>query len=290
MNKFIVSSILFFFAHITQAQFSRTSSRPALTSTTIKKINTDRFAVPIATSPELVRSLAWWRSINPLDLSLYTSSYNVASHTMGDTTYSRFAAKTSLSFRGWYHAPGVNFWHPDSLVNLLPLVNLRQIEIVPYMVNNNALEYLGRLPNLKSIYCNNTTSSCDPLGINADDNGFINLLSNRNLEYIWFKDFKRLTDVGFAAVTRMRNLKTLYISCPGTGLTDNAMLSLEGCVNLETLYLINSSITDAGLRNLLRIKKSLPALKTVYVNGSQTTEGGRTDFTGTWGTPIYIIF
>ena len=290
MNKFIVSSLLLFFAHIAKGQIISAATRPIITSTTIKKINTTGITNPFAASPELVRALNWWRSINPSDLSLYTAPYNVSTHTMGDTTYPRFAAKTSLSFTGWYHPPGAKFWNPDSMFNILPLVNLRQIDIIPHMVNNNALEYLGRLPNLKAIYCTNTVSTCDPLGINADDNGFVSLLRNRNLEFIWFKDFKRLTDVGFAAVAGMRNLKILYISCPGTGLTDNAMLSLQGCVNLETLYLINSSITDAGLRNLISIKKSLPALKTIYLNYSQTTQGGRTDFTAAWGTPIYAVF
>ena len=294
MKKLTATVVLFFalfqycLAQINQAPATRASVSP--TSTTIKKINPDALAIPAyAASPELVRALNWWRQINPRDLSTYNSLFNITTHTTGDTTYARFAAKTSLSFRGWYHPNGFPYWKADSMINISVLVNLQQIDLHMGLVSNSSLKYLGQLPQLKAVYCSDGMANCDALGLNADDEGLAALLQNRKLEYIGFKDLKKVTDAGFAAFRDMSYLKTLYICC-WSGITDQALLSLKGCTALETLYLVRTNITDAGLQNLVAIKSSLPNLKTIYLNYSQTTRNGEANFRAAWGKPINVIF
>ena len=292
MRKLITTTLLLVaIFQLSQAQFNqppaiKATSTP-VSSTIIKKVNTEYYAVTYA-SPELVRALNWWRMINPRDLSIYNSPYNLTTHTNGDTTYARFAAKTSLSFRGWYHPAGFPYWKADSMINLSVLVNLEQIDLHTVLVSNSSLKYLGKLPRLKAVYCSDGMANCDGVGIDADDIGLQALLQNRKLEYIGFKDLKRVTDDGFAAFSGMSYLKTLYINC--WGITDKALLSLKGCTALETLYLIHTNITDEGLQNLVEIKASLPNLRTIFLNYSATTRKGEENFRAGWGTPINIIF
>jgi len=66
-------------------------------------------------------------------------------------------------------------------------------------------------------------------------------------------------------------------------------IQLSGCdEGVNKIY--DNDITDAGLENLVKVKSSLPNLKTIYLNYSKTTRQGETNFRAAWGTPINVIF
>jgi Leucine-rich repeat (LRR) protein len=243
---------------------------------------------PVRQAPELVNAYRWWRSINPYDMTKYTSPYNLAPHSSYDTTINRFAAKQSLSFKGWLYREGWPLWQADSLVHLLALKNLVQLDLPLRFVNDTAFRILGRIPQLKAISYHSGTAYYDPNSL-VTDNGLAALLQNTALEYVGFQNLAAITDAGFAHFGRLKNLKQLHTQ-GWKGITDAALLALEGCSALETLYLVNSNITDQGLTNLLQIKSKLPNLTKLYLNDSKVTASGIASFQKDWGRPITIGF
>ncbi len=110
-------------------------------------------------------------------------------------------------------------------------------------------------------------------------------VQNRSLEYVGFQGLNKITNQGFAFFRGMNKLKILNTHC-WSGITDEALLFLEECPALESLYLVGSNITDTGLNNLLSIKDKLPDLTRIYVNGSKTTREGETTLVNNWGNTL----
>lgn len=274
-----------------------TTTQPVVISPTIVSTNYNLTQSMVMLAPqsftptvEVLNSLRWWRSINPGDFSSYQSPFKLVQHSMYDTTAEKFAGKQSLSFNGWLYKEGWPFWKSDSLVHLVSLKNLVQIELPQIFVNDTAFQYLGSINNLKAVYNHSGTAYCNSYRMDhVTDNGLILLLRNRNMEHIGFQGLYRITDRGFTSFKNMTQLKTLYTHC-WSGITDQALLSLEGCTSLETLYFIESNISDAGLNNLLSIRHTLPNLKKIYLNYSRTTVTGVTNFINSWGKYIEVVY
>lgn len=263
------------------------------TTTTTQTQNTVPAFVP---SSEVLKAYQWWRSINPYDLSVYSSPFQLVSHTRFDTTVEKFAGKQSLTFKGWLYQQGWPLWKNDSLVHLRSLKNLVQLDLPLMFINDSAFQILGTVTQLKAIYFHTGTNAPSYNGSEAiypnhpvTDVGLTALLQNTSLEYVGFQDLGRITDAGFAHFTNLRNLKVLQ-TLGWTGITDNALLSLQGCESLETLYLVRCNITDQGLNNLLQIKNRLPRLKTIYLNFSKVTVAGIQQLQQNWGSPLNVQF
>jgi hypothetical protein len=263
------------------------------TTTTTPTQNTVPAFVP---SPEVLKAYQWWRNINPHDFSIYSSPFQLVPHTRSDTTVEKFAGKKSLTFKGWLHQQGWPLWKNDSLVHLRALPNLVQLDLPAIYVNDSAFQVLGTVNQLRAIYYHSGTNVPSYNGTEAiypnypvTDIGLAALLQNTSLEYVGFQDLGRITDAGFAYFTNLRNLKVLQ-TLGWTGITDQALLSLQGCESLETLYLVRSNITDQGLSYLLQIKNRLPRLKTVYLNFSKVTTAGIQQLQQNWGSPLNVQF
>ena len=266
---------------------------PAVTTPAVQpQTTTPAYVAP----PELVRAFQWWRAINPEDFSIYQSPFNIVTHTRYDTTIEKFAGKQSLTFKGWMHQQGWPLWRNDSLVHLRQLANLVQLDLPLSFVNDSAFQILGTITQLKAVYFHSGTNVPYRNGSETiypnhpvTDVGLAGLLQNTTLEYVGFQNLGQITDAGFAHFGNLRNLKVLQ-TLGWTSITDNALLSLQNCGSLETLYLVRSNITDQGLNLLLQIKDKLPKLKMLYLNDSKVTTAGIASFQQNWGKPINVQF
>ncbi len=277
----------------TMVQAAAVTNTPPPTTTTTQTQNTVPAFIP---SREVLQAYQWWRSINPHDFSIYSSPFQLASHTRNDTTIEKFAGKQSLTFKGWMHQQGWPLWKNDSLVHLRALRNLVQLDLPLIFVNDTAFQVIGTVNQLRAIYFHSGTNVPYRNGSEViypnhpvTDIGLAALLQNTSLEYVGFQDLGRITDAGFAHFANLRNLKVLQ-TLGWTGITDQAILSLQGCEALETLYLVRSNITDQGLSYLLQIKNRLPRLKTVYLNFSKVTVAGIQQLQQNWGSPLNVQF
>jgi hypothetical protein len=244
---------------------------------------------PVTPTPAMAAALQWWLRINPADLGVYTSPFKLAPNTQYDTTLEKFIRKQSISMKGWMRIQETaSSWASDSLVHLMALPSLIQVDL-PF-IDDVVAGFLGQMRDLKAVYYHSGTGSCiATLQSRLTDQGLALLLQNRNLEYVGFQANGNISNAGFAHFRGMDKLKVLYTHC-WTGITDEALLDLEGCSSLETIYLIGSNITDQGLRNLLTHRDKMPNLTRVYVNGSRTTREGEADFRANWGRPIEVFY
>lgn len=240
-------------------------------------------------TPEMTKAYNWWMSINPTDFTIYTSPFKLVNNTTGETTIEKFIGKQSISLRGWVPPKEtVSGFNSDSLIHLLAMNNLVQIDLL--WIDDKVANFLGQMPGLKAVYYHSGTAYCQLTNQNQfSDIGLERLLQNRLLEYVGFQANDKITNSGFEHFRGMNQLKVLYTMC-WTGITDDALFSLEGCSALETLYFIGSNITDQGLNNLLTLKDKLPYLTRVYVNGSKTTRDGEAAFRNSWGRPIEVFY
>ena len=244
---------------------------------------------PLVITPQMKAAHQWWMRVNPTDYTVYQSPFKLVPHGTGETRAEQFIAKKSMSFVGWQMDPAQRAsWSGDSMVHLLALQDLVQVHMPS--LDDKTLFYLSQLPNLRAVYYHNSLGNCDyAYGNPLTDNGLQLLLQNRNLEYVGLQATGRITNSGFAHFRGMDRLKVLYTHC-WTGITDEALLSLEGCSSLEALYFIGSNISDQGLNNLLTLKDKLPYLTKIYVHGSRTTRDGEAAFRAAWGRPIEVLY
>lgn len=280
----------------TMVQAAPVTTTTATSSSSTPTTQTQTTVLAFIPSREVLQAYQWWRNINPYDLSVYSSPFQLVPHTRFDTTVEKFAGKKSLTFKGWMHQQGWPLWKNDSLVHLRSLQNLVQLDLPLLFVNDSAFQVLGTVNQLRAIYYHSGTNVPSYNGSEAiypnhpvTDIGLAALLQNTSLEYVGFQDLGRITDVGFAHFTNLRNLKVLQ-TLGWTGITDQALLSLQGCESLETLYLVRCNITDQGLSYLLQIKNRLPRLKTVYLNFSKVTVAGIQQLQQNWGSPLNVQF
>ncbi len=296
MNHFISFSILFFFLAIsTEAQISNSKistktttldpAKPASMKT--QPVNTynrntagsatNSTALPSQTfiaSPQLVRSFNWWMSINPADCGI-DYRYPPMRQSFYDSAMEKYSQKTKISFGGWNYMAGRQYMTADSMINLLAIPGMTEVIITKPVLDNKALYYLGQLPNLKSvIYYGYIAEPRLETDNPINDQGIHDLTRNRNLEGVSINCCTRVTDAGFANFKNMSKLNYLAVSF-WTGITDNAMLSLEGCSNLETLALNGTNITITGLNNLKSIMQTMPRLRTIIYNSASMS---RDDF------------
>jgi hypothetical protein len=293
---FVTLSALLFGSLTSLAQLAQTVAKKPVTDTMIQNFqpastrlsNTTLLRRRVAPSQEQISAYLWWRSINPYDLSIYRSPFQLVPHQQFDTTVEKFLGKQSLTFKGWLFKEGWPRWRSDSLMHLRVLKDLKQLELQEILVNDTVFRILGTMSQLKAIYYHSETITFNP-NMAVTDAGLAALLQNTSLEYIGFQNLANITDAGFAHFGKLKNLKELHTQA-WTGITDKALLSLEGCTSLEKLYLVSSNITDLGLSNLLQIKDKLPRLRHLYLNFSKVTAAGITYLQSNWGTPINVHF
>ena len=223
-------------------------------------------------SPQLIQSFNWWKEICPSEFGInYLNPPTTQS--FYDSAIKIYNQKTVISFDGLAFSPGLPKLQPDSLFHLRALPNLTTVFLSFNTSSNASFQQLSMLPNLKAVIMSlaSVTSLPYSFTFNVNDQSIIALLQNRRLENIQLAKCKLVTDAAFAGLRNQTNLKkfTIYNM---DGLTDQVLLSLEGCSNLEEIGIVSTgNITMAGLNHLKSIMNTLPSLRTISfrANGVQ---------------------
>jgi hypothetical protein len=220
-------------------------------------------------SPQLIQSFNWWKEICPSEFGInYLNPPTTQS--FYDSAIKIYNQKTVISFDGLRFSPGLPKLQPDSLFHLRALPNLNAVYLSFNTCENTTFQQLSMLPNLKAVIMslNAVVSLPFSFSFNVNNQSIITLLQNRRLENIQLAKCKLVTDVAFAGLRNQTNLKKLTIYNMD-GLTNQVLLSLEGCTSLEEIDIVASgNITMAGLNNLKSIMNTLPSLRTIAFRGN----------------------
>ncbi len=114
------------------------------------------------------------------------------------------------------------------------------------------------LPNLKRLELRRTDIS---------DTGLQHIRSLHWLEELGLSE-TAITDNGLSNLSRLRQLRTLYLG--GTATTGGGLIHLRNLRNLETINLRDTLVSDAGLPNLRNLKK----LRYLYLGGTDVSDKG----------------
>lgn len=139
----------------------------------------------------------------------------------------------------WEHLTEINLsgcvLHTEDLETLPALPQLMKLKF-PRNVDESALKYLDRFPNLKEFE-----------GINISDEGLSYLASHQRLENLSFVQ-KNITDTGLAHIGRITSLRELFLwRMP---LTDVGIAHLKDLKQLEYLNIENLKIGNASLATI----------------------------------------
>lgn len=108
--------------------------------------------------------------------------------------------------------------------SIAPLAKLPHLARLAFDAKNEAMPYIAALPHLRFLSCQDTP---------ADDDGFVALSESPTIEYIWGRRCHNLRDRGFRALSTMRRLRALSVSC--LNVTDAALASLPDFPALREL-------------------------------------------------------
>ncbi|PYS69458.1 MAG: hypothetical protein DMF69_16965 [Acidobacteria bacterium] len=154
-----------------------------------------------------------------------------------------FTGKGLRSLRGLDGLFGLSFfWHTsqlrgDDLRTLDGLSNLGYLGCEGELCNDQAMQHIAALPNLRMLMGQGTV---------ATDDGFRSLSRSQTIEYIWGRECPNLRSAGFAALMSMRSLKGLAVSCK---LVDDAGLArLPEFPALKEL--LPMDVSDDGFRHI----------------------------------------
>ena len=197
-----------------------------------------------------------------------------------------FTGQGLSSLRGLDGVFGLNFfWHTTCLRGndlrcLDGLPNLGYLGCQDELCNDEAMQHIAELPNLRMLMGQGTV---------ATDEGFKSLSRSQTIEYFWGRECPNLRSAGFAALSEMRALKGLAVSCKfvdDAGLaklpdfpsltellpmdvSDDGFRHIGRCEQLESLILMYCrDTTDVATSHLLR----MPNLKKYHAGYTLITD------------------
>jgi hypothetical protein len=220
-------------------------------------------------SPQLIQSFNWWKEICPSEFGIDYLNPPTA-QSFYDTAIKIYNQKTVISFDGLPFSPGLPKLQPDSLFHLRALPNLNAVYLSFNTSENTTFQQLSMLPNLRAVIMSLAVANSLPFNFtfNVNDQSIIALLQNRRLENIQLAKCNMVTDAAFAGLRNQTNLKKLTIY-DMKGLSNQVLLSLEGCSSLEEIAIVASgNINMTGLNNLKSIMNTLPSLRTISFRGN----------------------
>jgi hypothetical protein len=159
-----------------------------------------------------------------------------------------FTGKGLASLRGLDGVFGLSFfWHTtrlrgDDLRFLDGLGNLGYLGCQDELCNDEAMQHIAALPNLRMLMGQGTV---------ATDEGFKSLSRSQTIEYFWGRECPNLRSEGFAALSEMRALKGLAVSCKFVD--DAGLAKLPDFPSLKEL--LPMDVSDDGFRHIGRCEQ-----------------------------------
>ena len=159
-----------------------------------------------------------------------------------------FTGQGLSSLRGLDGVFGLNFfWHTTCLRGndlrcLDGLPNLGYLGCHDELCNDEAMQHIAALPNLRMLMGQGTV---------ATDEGFRSLSRSRTIEYFWGRECPNLRSAGFAALSEMRALKGLAVSCKFV--EDAGLARLSDFPSLKEL--LPMDVSDDGFRHIGRCEQ-----------------------------------
>lgn len=146
----------------------------------------------------------------------------------------------------------------DEMKHLLPLENLKWLNLYSSNIGDESLKLLKHFPKLESV----------PMGsTNVTDEGLKHLAGLTQLEYLGLRA-NNVTDAGLVHLTKLTNLTGLTLQ--ETKVTDAGLVHLMNMAKLDQLRLQTTAITDVGLEKLYPLK----ALRRIELGGTKVTADG----------------
>ena len=167
-----------------------------------------------------------------------------------------FTGNGLASLRGLEGVFGLSFfWHTsrlrgDDLRFLDGLSNLGYLGCQGELCNDEAMQHIAALPKLRMLMGQGTV---------ATDEGFRSLSRSQTIEYFWGRECPNLRAAGFAALTEMRTLKGLAVSC--RFVADAVLARLPDFPSLKEL--LPMDVSDDGFRHIGRCQ-ALESLILMY--------------------------
>ena len=167
-----------------------------------------------------------------------------------------FTGNGLASLRGLEGVFGLSFfWHTsrlrgDDLRFLDRLSNLGYLGCQGELCNDEAMQHIAALPKLRMLMGQGTV---------ATDEGFRSLSRSQTIEYFWGRECPNLRAAGFAALTEMRTLKGLAVSC--RFVADAVLARLPDFPSLKEL--LPMDVSDDGFRHIGRCQ-ALESLILMY--------------------------
>jgi len=152
------------------------------------------------------------------------------------------------SLRGLDGVIGLSFfWHTrrlrgDDLQCLDGLSNLSYLGCQGELCNDDAMRHIAALPKLRMLMGQGTI---------ANDEGFRSLSRSQTVEYFWGRECPNLSGRGFVALSQMRALKGLAVSCKFVD--DASLASLKDFRALKELMPMD--VSDDGFRHVGRCEQ-----------------------------------
>jgi hypothetical protein len=139
------------------------------------------------------------------------------------------------------------FWHATEITTdgygvLARLPNLESLGCDEELCDDRAMGYIAALPRLRKLRAQGSVMT---------DEGYIALSGSATIEDFWGREAPYLTGKGFVALSEMRSLKTLGVSCKNVD--DEALSRLPRFPALRDLTAID--IQDDGFRYVGRCEK-----------------------------------
>src|SRR5689334_2986238 len=161
------------------------------------------------------------------------------------------------------------FWHTarlrgDDLQALDGLSNLVYLGCQGQLCDDDAMRHIAALPNLRMLMGQGTV---------ATEEGFRSLSRSQTIEYFWGRECPNLNGSGFIALSQMRALKGLAVSCKFVD--DAALASLPEFPSLKELVPIY--VSDDGFRHVGR-SEQLESLTLMYCR--DTTDAATSHIAG----------
>jgi hypothetical protein len=159
-----------------------------------------------------------------------------------------FTGKGLASLHGLDGVFGLSFfWHTtrlrgDDLGFLVGLANLGYLGCQDALCNDEAMQHIAALPNLRMLMGQGTV---------ATDEGFRSLSRSETIEYFWGRECPNLRSAGFAALSEMRTLKGLAVSCKFVD--DAGLATLPDFPSLKELMPMD--VSDDGFRHIGRCEQ-----------------------------------
>jgi Leucine-rich repeat (LRR) protein len=159
----------------------------------------------------------------------------------------------------------------DALIHIGSFHKLKWLDLNDTPITGSGLQHLSKLKNLKSL---------DISGTQFEDDGAKSTRDLNSVDYLKASKTK-ITDAALVHIGQMNSLRWLNIS--GTDVSDFDSLArnqtskdrsgntIELFKNLETLRLTDSTITDNGLRELV---KQFPNLTWLDISGTKISDTG----------------